>query len=324
MNNYLHLTHATSHQCNTARFYNLYKATTTETLDPLTFFNRVHKLDQLESCHLPPSLILSHQATNKVHYALSHTWADSTIQKYTGAVHQFLNFCDHKGVAAHYCLPASEFLLCAFTAADAGILSGNMAQNRISVVRAWHIASNAEWHGGLHLNYVLNGVENLTPPESHKPPCPPITRAMLNLLDKHLDHGNTLDICILAAAKTAFWGQCHLAEILSPTATCLPDITKSLLTLHSHLQLPCTTSGSHMLHLVQTKKGSQKGEDIILCKQQSPSDPIEVILLHLSINAIDDDLPIFSYITVLGIRFLTCTKLLMRCNQIWPSLVIWP
>jgi hypothetical protein len=53
------------------------------------------------------------------------------------------------------------------------------------------------------------------------------------------------------------------------------------------------------------KKGGRKGEDIILCKQQGPSDPIEAILLHLSVNAVDDNLPIFSYITASGIRFLT-------------------
>jgi hypothetical protein len=72
-----------------------------------------------------------------------------------------------------------------------------------------------------------------------------------------------------------------------------------------------------MLHLAQTTKGSWKGEDIILCKQQGPSDPIEVILLHLSVNAVDDNLPIFSYVTASGIRFLTRAKLLMRCNQVW-------
>ena len=266
---------------------------------------------------LPIEFRLSRQASEKVYYALNHAWADSTIRKYSSGVKQFHNFCDREGVPHKYRLPAAEFLLCSFAASDAGVLSGNTAQNRISAVRAWHVACNAPWLGDLRLNYVLHGVENLTPASSRKPPRPPITRAMLELLDTHLNHSDTLDVCILAAAMTAFWGQCRLAEILSPTATKLPNLSKLLLTLRSHLRPPCTSSGSCMLHLAQTKKSGRKGEDIMLCRQLGPSDPIRALHHHLSVNDINDDLPIFSYITASGVRFLTRSKLLECCNSIW-------
>jgi hypothetical protein len=142
---------------------------------------------------------------------------------------------------------------------------------------------------------------------------------MLEMLDRHLSHTDTLDVCILAATKTALWGQCRLVEVLSPTATKLPPPSKLLLTLRSHLKPPCTPSGSRMLHLAQTKKLGRKGEDIILCKQYGGSDPIDALTLHLSINVFGDDLPIFSYLTTSGIRFLTRTRLLERCNSIWTT-----
>jgi hypothetical protein len=140
---------------------------------------------------------------------------------------------------------------------------------------------------------------------------------MLELLDTHLSHTNTLDVCVLAAAKTAFWGQCRLGEILSPTATKRPDTTKRILTLRSHLQSPCTSAGSRMLHLAHTKKHGKSGEDIILCKQHRSSDAISAISEHLAVNIFPDSSPIFAYHTASGERFLTRSKLLERCNSVW-------
>jgi hypothetical protein len=239
------------------------------------------------------------------------------MRKYANDIKRFHAFCDREQIPAKFRLPASEFLLCSFAACDAGVLSGTTAQNRISAVKAWHIINGARWFGGLRLNYVLNGVQNLTPADSHRPPRPPVTKLMLEVLDRHLSHTDTLDVCILAATKTALWGQCRLAEILSPTATKCPPTAKLLLTLRSHLQPACTASGSRMLHLAQTKKLGRKGEDIILCRQYGASDPIDALELHLSINVFGDDLPIFSYLTASGVCFLTRAKLLEKCNHIW-------
>jgi hypothetical protein len=307
-----------AHERNANRYRKLYEAYMTSISQPLAHSQSVrHHALAVERIEPPFDFPLSSHAADKVYYALAHAWADSTIWKYTSGVRQFHVFCDRERVPFKFRLPASEFLLCSFAASDAGVLSGNTAQNRISAVRAWHIASNVQWYGSIRLNYVLNGVENLTPAQSCKPPRPPITRVMLEMLETHLSHTDTLDVSVLAAAKTAFWGQCRLAEILSPTATKLPPTSKVLVTLRSHLRPPCTSSGSRMLHLAQTKTKGRKGEDIIICRQYGASDPIEAIRLHLAINVCGDDLPIFSYITASGVRFLTRAKLLERCNRVW-------
>jgi hypothetical protein len=220
-----------SHERNAECYRKLYDSINTTCYQALTSQQEHDPAVHYTSNSMGKEFPLSHRATEHVHYALHHAWADSTIRKYTSSIKQFHIFCDREGVPHEYRLPASEFLLCSFAASDAGVLSGNTAQNRISAVRAWHITSNVHWHGDLRLNYVLNGVENLTPTNSRKPPCPPITKTMIELLDAHLNHTDTLDICILAAAKTAFWGQCRLAEIMSPTAMKLPERTRLLLTL---------------------------------------------------------------------------------------------
>jgi hypothetical protein len=90
-----------------------------------------------------------------------------------------------------------------------------------------------------------------------------------------------LDICVLAAVRTTFWGQCCLGEILSPTAIKLPPPNKFLVTLSSHLSNLCTLSRSWILHLAQMKKSGKKGKDIIICKQQGCINAIEAIEQHM-------------------------------------------
>jgi hypothetical protein len=243
--------------------------------------------------------------------------ADSTISNYANGIKQFHAFCNRENVPLEYRLPASEFLLCAFAASHAGILAGSTAQNCISAIRAWHIANDAHWSGDVCLNYVLNGVENLTPNSARKPLRPPIMRAMIKLLDAKLSHRNTLDVCVLMAAKTAFWGQCRLTEILLATATKLPSHAKPQVSLHAHLQDPCTSAGSRILHLPQTKRNRNKGEDIMLCRQEGASDVIAALVEHLAVNIFPSNYPLFSYHTACGLHYLTRAKLLDRCNEIW-------
>jgi hypothetical protein len=303
-----------AHERNAERYFPLYL-----TFNPKQQRGRpsITRTVSSATIHPEPGFSISPLASAKVSYALRHAWADSTIKKYNSGIKLFIDFCNRERIPISHRLPASEFLLCAFAASDAGILAGTTAQNRISAVRAWHIACDASWNGSLRLNYVLNGVENLTPTSSRKRPRPPITRAMLELLDVDLNHTDTLDVCVLAAAKAAFWGQCRLGEILSPTATRLPGAAERSLTRRSDLQSPCTSAGSRMLHLAHTKKCGKLGEDIILCKQCGRSDAISAIDEHLALNIFSDSSPIFSYHTASGERFLTRAKFLERCNAVW-------
>ena len=95
-------------------------------------------------------------------------------------------------------------------------------QNRISALKAWHTAHNVEWKGSTQLQYVLNGVHNLAPGTSRRPPRPPINATMLIKLVQVLDLNSPLDAAIAACATTAFWGQCRLGELLPPYPFLLP------------------------------------------------------------------------------------------------------
>jgi hypothetical protein len=104
---------------------------------------------------------------------------------------------------------------------SAGVHSRSTPHNHLSALKAWHIAHNVEWKGSSRLQYVLNGVHNLAPRGSRRPPHPPINATMITQLIDHLDFSNPLDVAVAACATTAFWGQCHLGELLPSSTSAL-------------------------------------------------------------------------------------------------------
>lgn len=125
------------------------------------------------------TLALSPQSRNQVNQAIRSGWASSTMKRYSGAIDQFIGFCDAEGVPNHLRFPADEFVLCAFAASSIGIHSKSTPRNRLSALKAWHIAHNMEWKGSSRLRYVLNGVHNLAPGSSRRPPRPPVNARMI-------------------------------------------------------------------------------------------------------------------------------------------------
>jgi hypothetical protein len=59
---------------------------------------------------------LSAENLRLVRLAINRAWADSTRSRYRSRLRQFLRFCDSEGIESHWCLPASELLLCGFAA----------------------------------------------------------------------------------------------------------------------------------------------------------------------------------------------------------------
>ena len=161
-----------------------------------------------------PHLQLSPSARRNISVALNHSWARSTKSNYASAIKRFINFCHKERIPRTYIFPASEHVLSAFAASHVGLHAGTTARNNIAAVKAWHAYHNAPWAGGKRLRYILSGVANLAPISSRHPRRPPVTTSMLAALSLHLNRSSAFDMCVLAAALTAFWGQCRLGELL--------------------------------------------------------------------------------------------------------------
>lgn len=238
--------------------------------------------------------------------------AESTRTKYASGLESFLTFCDSQLVPAGLRIPADELLLCAFAASKAGSHAKQTVQNTMSALRAWHIFHDAKWNGGPRLQYVLSGIARRAPPS--RPPRPLVTRAMLDLLHKHLPAASPINACILAAADVAFWTQRRLGELLSPhTATFKSD----LIPLRRHLGSPSTQQGSRGLHLPWTKTKKSHGDDTVVLRQNGPCDPVAALSHHLHLNNMPRTIPLFSYHHGPGWRHLTKHQLLRACNAIW-------
>lgn len=270
---------------------------------PHSFFN-VHN----------SSLLLSSHAKDQVSRAIQKSWANSTLKRYSGAIKQFIRFCEAEGVPERLRFPADEFVLCAFAASSFGRHAGGTPRSRLSALKAWHAAHNVKWNGSARLRFVLNGVRNSAPSLSKRPPRPPINATMLVLLIQNLDLNSPLDAAIAACAVVAFWGQCRVGELL-PLSSLLPlpplptrsDFKRSIRNPHSCiLRLPST-------------KTHRAGQDVVLVDQHSPINPISLLKNHIRVSAVHDSDFLFSFTSSDGPTPLTKRLFLDRCNEIWST-----
>lgn len=262
------------------------------------------------------SPLLSPRARDHVSMAIQNGWARSTVKRYSGTIKQFVHFCDTERVPEHLRFPADEFVLCAFAASSLGRHARTTPRNRLSALKAWHLAHNMEWKGSSRLRFVLNGVHNLSPSSSRQPLRPPINAKMLSQLVENLDLNSHFDAAVAACAVTAFWGQCRLGELLpaslaSPLAMAFPIRSGFQKSPRNHL--------SYLLRLPQTKT-RRHGEDVVLVSQHFPINPISLLNNTIQVNEIPADGHIFSYRSPNGFSPLTKPLFLQRCNEIWRTL----
>lgn len=260
--------------------------------------------------------LLSSRARGHISQAIQSGWADSTIRRYAGTIKQFIRFCDTERIPEHLRFPADEFVLCAFAASSLGKHSRSTPRARLSALKAWHIAHNVEWKGSSRLRYVLNGVHNLAPASSRRPPRPPVNARMITQLVERLDRQSPLDTAVAACAVTAFWGQCRLGELLPSSASVR---LSTPFPVRADFKRSLRNPQSCILRLPRTKT-HRHGQDIIIVDQRTPINPISLLKRHLHINNVPGDAHIFSYMVDGSLTSLTKSTFLNRCNEIWQPL----
>jgi hypothetical protein len=257
--------------------------------------------------------LLSSRSRHHIARAIRNSWASSTVRRYAGSIKQFIQFCDIEGIPNHLRFPADEFVLCAFAASSAGVHARSTPRNRLSALKAWHVVHNMEWKGSARLRYVLNGVHNLAPRGSRRPPRPPVNARMISQLIDHLDLSSPFDVAVAACAATAFWGQCRLGELLPSSASIVlstPFPSRSGFKRSVRNPLSC------IMHLPRTKT-HRHGQDVVLVDQSAPINPITLLKRHLRVNNMPDNAHLFSYTSDHGFSSLTKPQFLRRCNDIW-------
>jgi hypothetical protein len=262
------------------------------------------------------SRTLSQGAVKLVAHTLHHSLSRSTRKAYSHSIDLFNTFCDKENIPLQLRLPASELLLCAFAASNAGISSGNTVRNHISALKAWHYIHDVEWRGSTRLHLVLRGVKNLTPLSSKRLPRSPIDSKMLTMLVRGLDLHEPQDAAIAACASTAFWGQCRLGELLGTSHT---DFSTSSRPARTNLRRSNQDMSSYILHLPCTKT-NRHGDDAVLVEQSGITNPSHLLRSHFKINNLADHFPFILLQHTQGPRVLTKRIFLDKCNTIWTHL----
>jgi hypothetical protein len=123
--------------------------------------------------YLPPQIL------SQINQAIQNSWSKSTVYRYSGAICQFISFCNSLHIPQHLCFPANKLVLCAFAASSTGKHAGSMPHACLSALKACHTAHNLEWKGSTWLCQVLRGMRNLAPSTLRHRPWLPITALML-------------------------------------------------------------------------------------------------------------------------------------------------
>ena len=155
------------------------------------------------------------------------------LTSYGSGLRKFHLFCDIFSIPESHRLLASFNVLHSFvlwaTADPLAIGSVNsfqvpmepvavsVARKYLTAVQAWHIVQG--WPAPLSsadhetINWSLRGMFRLQQGRHKKPPRPPMTLAMLSVLESKLDISSPFDACVWAMAACAFWGMMRFGEV---------------------------------------------------------------------------------------------------------------
>lgn len=249
---------------------------------------------------------------NKTAEVLHSAYAPATLPTYGTGVRHFVKWCQRSDLAGATCFPALEHVLVTYACALAGEVGKSTARNYLCGIRAWHIINGADWNTSVRLELAMKAVGVLAP--EGKPPRPPISREMIELLVRELDLSDPVEACVAGTACVAFWTQSRLGELLSPFANKW-DRIRTLRRCHVGDSL--TAQGTRKLHYPWTKTKGTQGDVSFINRQQGLTDPVFALEHHLVINEVPIDLPLFSFKVPSGWMCLTKKRLLMICNNIW-------
>lgn len=281
---------------------------------------RVHLLPRSYS---PPSLppppretlvdgVWPESFQKSINKALDKAWASSTVKTYSHSIRTFLEFCKKHHIPPEQTFPSSDYLVCAFIAAQLETVSQSTIKNYISGIRAWHIRNGYAFSRSDRLNLLTRASRPLA---NKNPPRPPVTIEMLLALANKLDLQKPFDICVFACAACAFWGLARLGELLPTTY----NFSHNPPPFPTPLSITQGSQDSLKVRLPWTKVKKWSGEDIYLTIQDNASDPVKALQKHLAINQFPETTILFSYKDVYGFSALLKYQFLARCNEIWSS-----
>ncbi|KAI0054979.1 hypothetical protein BV25DRAFT_1816260 [Artomyces pyxidatus] len=231
---------------------------------------------------------------------------------------RFTQFCDSLGISEDSRMPASDSLLAAFASSAAAQVSGKSAAHWLMGLHMWHTLQGAEWLGGELVKHALAGVAKLTPPSSRRPQRPPITIAHIEALFKGLDLTNSRDSAVWAVASIAFWGCCHLGELIVQSEGDFNPRRNVTRGVDIHFREAEGAVSFASFHLLFTKTTREAGADLSLTHIAHATSPVHALRHQLKANSqVPADAPLFAFQTVDGWSPMTKPWFMAICNQVW-------
>ncbi|KZT18008.1 hypothetical protein NEOLEDRAFT_1184678 [Neolentinus lepideus HHB14362 ss-1] len=220
----------------------------------------------------------------------------NTRTNYGAGLLQFHQFCDEQGIPESSRMPASALLLAGWV-------------------------NHAPWVGDNDfVSLVKTSASKLTPASSQREKRAPVTLQHLIPLARALDPSSGRDCAVLAVALIAFWGCCHLGELVVPSKASFDP--RRHVSRSASVQYIDHWDGLQSAHfdIPFGKVEKEAGARISLTGRHELC-PIRALHCHLSVNSLTPRVaPMFAFEMGTGWAPLTKAAFLQRCEEVWRPL----
>ncbi|CAD7068778.1 unnamed protein product [Tilletia caries] len=207
-------------------------------------------------------------------------YAAGTVRNYSTALAQWHRYCDEHKIPEKHREPAAAHLVEHWVAMQAGTKSGSYLSDWISGIKAWHTVNDLPWlPKEERLALIRRGVLNLQP--DPRPPREPMTVEWLDTLTRAAKPGDPLELAVIAAAATGFWGLCRLGELV--TSSDKEQRQYNITRAHVVQSVTFGAVPTFTLKLPRTKT-MPTGETVVIAHQNETCDPVRLLSQHLELS----------------------------------------
>ncbi|KAE8203902.1 hypothetical protein CF328_g1381, partial [Tilletia controversa] len=207
-----------------------------------------------------------------VRKVLLAAFAKGTHKSHSTGLAQWHHFCDRNNVPERDRGPAPPHLVELWVSQQAGTKSGGYLKDWIAALKAWHHINKLPWTvDDNRIQLIRRGATALN---------------------------NPTELVTVTVATCGLWGLFRLGELLLEK---VPDFDPLLHVKRTNVSSQAASVNGKPTVIVTIKlprtKTSNTGDTVVLAPQESPSDPVGLLQLHLQRNpATDPDRsPLFSY-----------------------------
>lgn len=264
-----------------------------------------------------PIVPLTRQDGKSMSEILEVGFAESTRESYGSGLKQYHNFCDLKGIGELERAPASRELITQFVGSIIGFYPPSSIRTYYAGIQAWHRIHSLPFAADeKEIDLLIRAAAKLAPDNAHLPKRSPLTVETINKIHAQVDPNSTIDTAVFACLTTCFYAIARLGEFTVERIKDPFDPAKHVSIKNMRSDVDRDNNRVTELHIPSTKIQPTQGEKVHWAKQNGPSDPVQAMAAHVTLNNPSENEHLFSYTLNNSRQPLSHKKCIERLNAL--------